>query len=86
MREKASFDLATIWGLKSLPYHQLIVLKRRTKRPRLHRSDRLFWILLRHFWPHWAKPLLIVRPETVVGWHRQGFRYTGVFAPGAKRS
>jgi len=30
--------------------HQLIVLKRRTKRPRLHRSDRLFWILQRHFW------------------------------------
>jgi putative transposase len=49
--------------------HQLIVLKRRTKRPRLHRPDRLFWILLRHFWPHWGKSLLIV-----VGWHRQGFR------------
>jgi putative transposase len=35
--------------------HQLVVLKRRTKRPRLHHSDRLFWILLRQFWPHWAK-------------------------------
>ena len=49
-------------------------MKRRTKRARLQRSDRLFWILLRHFWPHWAKSLLIVKPETVVGWHRQGFR------------
>src|SRR6202158_5188680 len=54
--------------------HQLVVLKRRTKRAPLQRSDRLFWILLRQFWPHWAKSLLIVRPETVVGWHRQGFR------------
>src|ERR1700687_5032973 len=52
--------------------HQLVVLKRRTKRAPLQRSDRLFWILLRQFWPHWAKSLLIVKPETVVGWHRQG--------------
>ena len=54
--------------------HQLVVLKRRTKRARLQRFDRLFWILLRHFWPHWAKSLLIVQPETAVGWHRHGFR------------
>jgi len=54
--------------------HQLVVLKRRTKRARLQRCDRLFWILLRYFWPHWAKSLLIVKPETVVGWHREGFR------------
>jgi len=54
--------------------HQLVVLKRRTKRARLQRSNRVFWILLRHFWPHWAKSLLIVKPETVVGWHREGFR------------
>jgi putative transposase len=54
--------------------HQLIVLKRRTKRARLRHSDRVFWVTLRRLWPNWSKPLLIVRPETVVGWHRQGFR------------
>ena len=54
--------------------HQLIVLKRRTKRARLQPSDRLFWILLRRLWPNWAQSLLIVKAETVVGWHRQGFR------------
>ena len=36
--------------------------------------DRLFWVVLRRLWPHWSEALLIVRPETVVGWHRKGFR------------
>jgi len=53
---------------------QLIVLKRRTKRAQLRRSDRLFWVLLRRLWPHWSKALLIVKPDTVVRWHRKGFR------------
>ena len=53
---------------------QLIVLKRRTKRAHLRRSDRLFWVLLRRAWPLWASPLLIVNPDTVVRWHRKGFR------------
>lgn len=54
---------------------QVIVLKRRTKRPRLQCSDRVFWVLLRRCWPNWAKSLLIVKPETVIAWHRQGFRH-----------
>ena len=53
---------------------QLIVLKRRTKRPRLRGSDRLFWVLLRRVCPKWSNPLLIVKPETIVRWHRKGFR------------
>ena len=53
---------------------QLTVLKRPAKRARLRRSDRLFWVLLRRAWPLWAKPLLIVKPDTVVRWHRKGFR------------
>jgi putative transposase len=51
-----------------------MVLKRRTKRVPWRRSDRLFWVLLRRAWPRWAKPLLIVKPDTVVRWHRRGFR------------
>src|SRR5271156_6388500 len=53
---------------------QLMILKRRTKRAHLVRSDRLFWVLLRRAWPQWAKPLLIVKPDTVVRWHLKGFR------------
>src|SRR6202163_2224836 len=53
---------------------QLTVMKRRCPRPRLQRADRLFWVWLSRIWPHWRKALLVVRPETVVGWHRQGFR------------
>jgi hypothetical protein len=53
---------------------QLIVLKRRTKRVQVHSSDRLFWVLLRRVWPRWSNPLLIVKPDTVVRWHRKCFR------------
>jgi hypothetical protein len=37
--------------------------------------DRLFWITLRRFWPDWKRVLLIVKPDTVVGWHRTAFRW-----------
>jgi putative transposase len=53
---------------------QVSVLKRKRQRPKLNRTDRLFWIVLRRLWSHWAEALLIVKPETVVGWHRTGFR------------
>jgi hypothetical protein len=32
---------------------------------------------LRRFWPRWSAVLLIVKPETVIGWHRAGFRLSG---------
>jgi putative transposase len=54
--------------------HQVSVLKRRNKRPRLKPADRFFWVILRRLWANWSTPLLIVKPETVVGWHRKGFR------------
>jgi len=53
---------------------QLVVLKRKNPRPKLRLADRLFWILLRRFWPGWTNVLIIVKPETVVSWHRAGFR------------
>jgi putative transposase len=53
---------------------QLGVLKRKHTRPRLRLRDRVFWILLRRYWPGWSGALVIVRPETVVAWHRAGFR------------
>ena len=53
---------------------QVAVLKRKRPRPRLKAGDRLFWTALRRFWPRWSDVLLIVQPETVIGWHRAGFR------------
>jgi len=53
---------------------QVAVLKRKRPRPSLNRLDRFFWTTLRHIWPRWSDVLVIVKPETVVGWHRTGFR------------
>jgi len=53
---------------------QLAVLKARQPRPRLTEIDRIFWVLLSRLWTSWQHSLQLVRPETVVGWHRQGFR------------
>src|SRR5213593_3301361 len=53
---------------------QLAVWKARQPRPRLTETDRIFWVLLSRLWTSWRHSLLVVRPETVVGWHRQGFR------------
>jgi hypothetical protein len=44
------------------------------KRPRLHRRDRIFWVWLSRLWRGWRSSLLVVQPETVIRWHRQGFR------------
>ena len=54
---------------------QLAVLKHRHPRPRLSDGDRLFWVFLSRMWSGWRESLHIVQPETVVRWHRQGFRY-----------
>src|SRR5262245_57499325 len=53
---------------------QLAVWKARQPRPRLTQVDRIFWVLLSRVWRSWRHSLQVVRPETVVGWHRQGFR------------
>ena len=53
---------------------QVAVLKRQRPRPTLTRFDRFFWTTLRQVWPRWSDVLVIVKPETVVGWHRAGFR------------
>jgi len=54
--------------------HQLGVLHRSVKRPKLTSSDRLLWAWLSGIWADWRSALVIVRPETVIAWHRKGFR------------
>jgi putative transposase len=55
--------------------HQLQVLQRtRPRRLRLAKADRWLWSLLARIWTGWRTALVIVRPETVIAWHRRGFR------------
>ena len=55
--------------------HQLVVLQRKMQgRVRLTNSDRWFFIQLYRWFPSILKVLTIVRPETLVRWHRAGFR------------
>src|SRR3989442_3241384 len=53
---------------------QLAVWKALQPRPRVTATDRIFWVALSRLWKSWRNSLQVVRPETVVGWHRQGFR------------
>jgi len=54
--------------------HQLVILSRSVKRPRLTAADRGLLVLLASRLRTWADALVIVRPATVLRWHRQGFR------------
>jgi putative transposase len=54
--------------------HPLMVIRRQMERPRLTNADRAVWIFLRRFWSGWDKALVIVKPATVITWHRAGFR------------
>jgi len=53
---------------------QLALLRSRSKRPTFGRLDRAFWMWLSHRWARWRQALHVVRPETVIRWHRQGYR------------
>jgi putative transposase len=53
---------------------QLAVMRRTTKRPQLQTRDRLFWIALAGLWRNWRTALVLVRPDTVVRWHRDWLR------------
>jgi hypothetical protein len=53
---------------------QLALLGRRSKRPQFGRLVRAFWVWLSNRWAGWRQTLYLVRPETVIRWHRQGFR------------
>src|ERR1700693_2166729 len=54
--------------------HQLIVLRRTHGRVRLTNNDRWFFIRLYRWFPSILQVLTIIRPETLVRWHRAGFR------------
>ena len=53
---------------------QLAVLRSTSQRVRLSAVDRWFWVVLAQRWRAWRDALVIVTPDTVLRWHRQGFR------------
>ena len=53
---------------------QLAAYAQRGPRPRLTSLDRAFWVALHRLWPRWKEVLVIVQPDTVIRWHRKGFR------------
>jgi putative transposase len=55
--------------------HQIGVLQRSAKkRLQLYNSDRLLWVGLSQVWSEWRSSLVIVKPDTVIAWHRKAFR------------
>jgi len=60
---------------ENLALRQQIAVQRQTiKRPELRKRDRIFWVVLSRIWSSWRSALAIVRPETVIRWHRLGFK------------
>jgi hypothetical protein len=53
---------------------QLIVASRKVKRPIFRTHERGFVVLIASLLPHWRNALLLVKPDTVLRWHREGFR------------
>ena len=53
---------------------QLAVFKEKGVRPQLSQADRSFWVSISKIWQRWRDVLHVARPETVIRWHREGFR------------
>src|SRR5271169_469241 len=70
------FRSRAVVELKNLALrHQLHILRReRPSRPHLIAIDRLLWVWLYRIWPRCLDTIVLVKPATVVHWHRQGFR------------
>lgn len=71
MRSRAALQLEIL-----AVRHQRQVLQR-SRRPHVHltQADRLLWVWLSRIWTEWRSALVIVRPDTVIAWHRRAFRW-----------
>jgi transposase InsO family protein len=72
---RAAFRSRADLALENLALRQQLANLRRTSGcPRLSKSDRAFWLVLARLWSRWADVMVVVKPDTVVRWHRAGFR------------
>ena len=70
LRSRASLELELV-ALR----HQVAVLRQQRKgRLRLFSTDRLLWVWLYRIWPQALNVMVLVKPATVIQWHRKGFR------------
>jgi hypothetical protein len=65
---------AELLAENALLRQQLIVLRRNTKTPRLTWRERLSLVFLARWVPNWKQVLQIIQPDTLLRWHREGFR------------
>ena len=73
--------------VENLALRQQLATLASRRHPVIRPADRLFWILLHRLWSGWAESLAIVQPDTVVRWHRAGFRtYWNLLSRRGKRS
>lgn len=71
----SAFKLRRDLALENLALRQqLAIYQRRHPRPQLRPHGRLFWVWLSKVWGQWHSALVIVKPETVIRWHREGFK------------
>ena len=59
--------------LENLALRQQLATVLQKRRPLIRPADRAFWVVLRRVWSRWSDAVVIVKPETVIGWHRAGF-------------
>lgn len=72
---RSSLKSQHVLALENLALRQqLAILRRRTKRPQLTKTDRAFWVALSCLWTGWQGTLIVVKPQTVIAWHRMGFK------------
>ena len=64
---------------------QLAIMKQKAKRPKIRIRDRIFWVFLSRFWKDWKSVLIVVKPETVIRWHRKGFKLFWTFKSRKRR-
>jgi putative transposase len=64
---------------------QLTVFKLKRSRSRMGAGDHMFWVVLRSTWRNWTNALIVVEPDTVVQWQRQGFKWFWRWISAAKR-
>ena len=72
--------------LENLALRQQLSTVLQKRRPMIRAADRVFWVALRRLWANWSHAVVIVKPETVIRWHRAGFRLYWNWLSRRKRS
>lgn len=65
---------------------QVAILRQTVARPRIRKRDRIFWVWLSNLWSNWRSALIIVKPDTVIRWHRKGFRLYWCWKPRRRKN